>query len=108
MGVTVSIDPRVLVVVVVIPMLVMWAVVLVDIALQPLMRGRAKAFWVILCTLFWPAQILYWMTRPMQGRVERPEGRTDPHARLVQGALDREAGCIDDSAWAALVRDLRG
>lgn len=90
------------------PLLVVWIVVLVDLARQPRMRARAKWTWALLCTAVWPMLALYLLTRPLQGRSQHPERRTDPHARLVDGALAHEAGRIDDVEMASLGRELRG
>ena len=103
-----TIDPGVLMVVVLIPLVIVWAVVMIDIARQPRMSGAAHPPLAALCTLIWPMLIVYWMTRPTRGRLEVPEGRTDPSARLVRAALAHESGLIDDSAMTSLVRELRG
>jgi hypothetical protein len=86
-----------LLVFVIIPLVVVWAVVLVDIALQPRLSGVAKAVWAVLCTVVWPFQIIYLLTRPNRGRVERDEARADRHAQLVAAVLDHEAELIDDA-----------
>lgn len=91
-----------------VPLLAVWIIVLVDIARQPFMRAPAKWTWAALCTVIWPMLAVYLLTRPLQGRSLRPGRRTDPHARLVDGALAHEAGRIDDREMAALARDLRG
>jgi hypothetical protein len=90
-----------------VPLLVVWLVVLVDILRQPAMSGRRKALWVLACTSVWPLQIVYLLVRPQQGRAERLERRSDPHARLVEAALAHEAGRIDGVAMAGLARQLR-
>jgi uncharacterized membrane protein (UPF0182 family) len=94
--------------IVVVPALVIWLVVLVDVLRQPARSGRWKALWVLACTLVWPVQIVYLLVRPQQGRVERLEHRADPHARLVEATLAHEAGRIDDAAMAEVARQLRG
>lgn len=94
-------------VVVWVPLLVVWIVVLVDLVRQPRMARSTKLAWAAACTVVWPAMILYWMTRPTQGRAERDEGRTDAHHRLVQAALAHEDGRLDDAALAQQVRQLR-
>jgi hypothetical protein len=92
---------------VVFPLLAVWVIVLVDIARQPRMRARAKWIWALMCTAIWPTLIVYWLTRPMQGRSLHPERRADPHARLADAALAHEAGRIDDSEMTALAQRLR-
>lgn len=82
---------------VIVPLVVVWAVVMVDIALQPRLSGPVKVVWAVLCTMVWPVQIVYLLTRPNRGRVERDEVRTDRHAQLVAAVLDHEAGGIDDA-----------
>lgn len=108
MGSPVTDQSRVTALLVVVPLLVVWVVVLVDIARQPRMRAPAKWTWAALCTAIWPMLVVYWLTRPLQGRAQRPERRTDPHARLVDGALAHEAGRIDDLGMTSLIQDLRG
>lgn len=93
--------------IVVVPLLVVWLVVLVDVLRQPAMSAGRKALWVLACTLAWPVQIIYLLVRPQQGRAERLEHRADPHARLVEAALAHEAGRIDAAAMAAVARQLR-
>ncbi len=95
------------VIVVVVPLLAAWVVVLVDLARQPRMARSTKLLWALVCTLVWPALIVYWMTRPTQGRAERDEGRTDAHHRLVQAALAHEDGRLDAAGFAEQVRALR-
>ncbi len=93
--------------VIVIPLFVVWVVVMVDVALQPRMPGRTKAIWIVLCTAVWPMQLVYMLTRPNRGLVERQENRSDPHARLVAAVLDHEAGRLDDDSFGRIVADLR-
>jgi hypothetical protein len=93
--------------IVVVPLLVVWLVVLVDVLRQPAMSGGRKALWVLACTLVWPVQIVYLLVRPQQGRAERLEHRADPHSRLVDVALAHEAGRIDAAAMAEVARQLR-
>lgn len=87
--------------------LLMWGVVLGDIALQPRMSGRVKAAWVVACTLMWPMLVVYWLTRPVQGRVERVREGTDPRSELVEAVLAHESGRVDAQAMAALIARLR-
>jgi hypothetical protein len=96
-----------LLVVVWIPLLVVWAVVMIDVVRRRDLSRTAKALWAVVCTLLWPALIAYLLLRPTRGRLEDPENRTDPHARLVDAALRHEAGGIDDTAMDAIVRGLR-
>lgn len=93
--------------VIVIPLVVVWVVVTVDIALQPRMPGRTKAIWIVLCTVVWPMQVLYMLTRPNRGLVERQEHRSDAHAQLVAAVLDHEGGRLDDDSFGRVVGDLR-
>ena len=78
-----------------------WVIALVDVVRQPHMSTRAKWVWVIAFSLIWPMLIVYLLTRPVQGRFERAEGRDYPHARLVDAALAHEDGRIDDEQMAA-------
>lgn len=94
--------------IIVIPLTVVWVIALVDIVRQPRMSVRAKWTWAILCSLIWPLLIVYLLTRPVQGRFERSEGRDYPHARLVDAVLDHEDGRIGEQQMTSLVRELRG
>lgn len=96
-----------LLVFIIIPLVVVWAVVMVDIALQPRFSGVAKAVWAVLCTVVWPIQIAYLLIRPNRGRVERDEARADRHAQLVAAVLDHEAGRIDDAQMRGVSARLR-
>jgi uncharacterized membrane protein (UPF0182 family) len=96
-----------LLVFIIIPLVVVWAVVMVDIALQPRLSGVAKVVWAVLCTVVWPLQIAYLLIRPNRGRVERDEGRTDRHAQLVAAVLDHEAGRIDEAQMREVAARLR-
>lgn len=96
-----------LLIVVWIPLVVVWAVVLVDVIRRQDLSGPAKVLWAAVCTLVWPAMIAYLMLRPTRGRLEDMEHRGDPHARLVDAALLHEAGGIGDAAMESLVRELR-
>ena len=96
-----------LLIVVGIPLLVVWFVVFVDVVRRQDLSAAAKVLWAVACTLLWPALIAYLMLRPTRGRLEDPEDRADPHARLVDAVLLHEAGRIDDTEMDALVRELR-
>ncbi|MGB7979452.1 MAG: hypothetical protein WCF36_01520 [Candidatus Nanopelagicales bacterium] len=97
-----------LLIAVVLPLIAVWVIVVVDIVRQPRMTGRAKLLWLVVCTVIWPMLIVYWLTRPVQGRLERSEDRTDPHSRLVDAALGHESGRLDDLTWTHTARALRG
>lgn len=90
------------------PLLVVWVIAVIDVVRQPHMSRRGKWLWVISFSLVWPLLALYLLTRPVQGRFERQESRDYPHARLVDAALAREDGRIDDAQMAGVVRELRG
>ncbi len=97
-----------LLIAVVLPLVAVWVIVVVDIVRQPRMTGRAKVLWLVVGTVIWPMLIVYWLTRPVQGRLERSADRTDPHSRLVDSALAHESGRLDDTGWAQTARALRG
>ena len=107
MGRPVTVDAGAYLLVIVLPLFVVWVLAVVDIAGQPRMSRRAKWAWVLLCSLVWPMLVVYFLTRPVQGRIERAESRAYPHARLVDAALAREEGRIDEAQLAAVVADLR-
>ena len=100
-------DSVALLIVVWIPLLVVWAVVIVDVIRRQDLGPTAKALWAAVCTVLWPALIVYLMLRPTRGRLEDPEQRDDPQARLVQAVLLHESGAIDNAELAAIVRELR-
>jgi len=91
-----------------VPLVAVWVIVLVDIVGQPRLSTRMKWIWGLGCTVLWPLMIAYWITRPVQGRIERTQERTSPRDRLVDAVLDHEDGRIDDSEMATIVRQLRG
>jgi hypothetical protein len=90
-----------------IPLLVVWGVVMIDVIRRQDLGLAAKAFWAAVCTVLWPALIVYLMLRPTRGRLEDPEGRDDPQARLVDAALRHESGSIDDAQLETILRELR-
>lgn len=92
-----------------IPLFLVWAFVVVDIVGQTGLSTRAKWIWVPLVTVVWPLLIVYWLTRPVQGRALSlsSASRDYPQARLVDGALDHESGRIDDQQMSALEASLR-
>lgn len=90
-----------------IPLLVVWAVVIVDVIRRRDLRPAAKVLWVAACTLLWPALIVYLMLRPTRGRLEDPDKRDDPQARLVAAVLLHESGAIDDAELESTLRGLR-
>ena len=100
-------DSVALLIVVWIPLLVVWGVVIVDVIRRPDLGPTAKALWAAVCTVLWPALIVYLLLRPTRGRLEDPEGRDDPQARLVDAALRHESGAIDDAQMASIVGELR-
>jgi hypothetical protein len=107
MGRPVTADQRAYLLVIAIPLFAVWVIAVVDVVRQPRMSTRAKLIWVVLFSLIWPLLIVYWMTRPVQGRLERAGSREYPHAQLVDAALDHEDGALDDEQMAAVVRGLR-
>lgn len=100
-------DSAAMLIVVWIPLLVVWAVVVVDVIRRQDLGPAAKAFWAAICTVLWPALIVYLMLRPTRGRLEDPEKRDDPQARLVAAVLLHESGAIDDTELESIVRELR-
>ena len=92
-----------------IPLFLVWAFVVVDILRQTGLSTRAKWIWVPLVTVVWPLLIVYWLTRPVQGRAlsQISADRNYPQARLVDGVLDHESGRIDDEQMEALKASLR-
>jgi hypothetical protein len=100
-------DEIALLIVVWIPLLVVWAIVLVDVIRRQDLGRAAKVLWAVICTLLWPALIVYLLLRPTRGRLEDPENRDDPQAQLVNAVLLHESGAIDDAEMASIVRGLR-
>lgn len=107
MGSPVNAEAWTYLVVLVIPLFCVWALAVVDVVRQPRMSRRVKWVWAVVFSLIWPLLIVYLLTRPVQGRLERMESRDYPHARLVDAALAHEQGRIDDAEMAAAVRRLR-
>ena len=102
-----STDSGAMLIVVWIPLFVVWAVVVVDVLRRRDLGTARKAIWILVCTLLWPALIAYLLLRPTRGRLEDPEMREDVHARLVNAALQHEAGEIDAAELAEIVQGLR-
>ena len=100
--------PLPVILIVQVPLLLIWAFVLVDIVRQPQMRTRRKVLWVLGCTVIWPVQVVYLLVRPQRGRAERAVDRDDPHDRLVDAVLDHEDGRLDRPAFLRVVQELRG
>ena len=96
-----------LLIVVWIPLLAVWALVMVDLVRQTTLSLRARWAWGIVCTLVWPAMIAYLLVRPTSGRLVTTHERTDARARLVDLVLDREAGRISADEMATEVAALR-
>ena len=107
MGCPVSAEQGVYALFIALPLLVVWVIALIDVVRQPHMSRRVKWLWVISFSLVWPLLIVYLLTRPVQGRIERAQNRDYPHARLVDAALAHEDGRIDDAQLEGLVRQLR-
>jgi hypothetical protein len=90
-----------------IPLVAIWAFVMVDLVRQRRLSTTARVIWAVVCTLLWPAMSAYLMMRPTSGRIAVPEVRTDPRSRLVEAVLDHEAGRIDDAQMARITSELR-
>jgi hypothetical protein len=100
-------DSGAMVIVVWIPLLVVWVVVMADVIRRRDLGTAGKALWMVVCTVLWPALIAYLLLRPTRGLLEDAEDRDDRHARLVNAALLREAGAIDDAEMSGIVNGLR-
>ncbi len=90
-----------------VPLVAIWAFVVIDVLAQPDLGHARKAAWIALCTVVWPALALYLLVRPQQARIARPEQRSDPHAALVAAVLDHEAGRLGEAEFVARVGALR-
>lgn len=90
------------------PLVIVWVVVMVDLIRRSPMSRAARLAWGVACTFVWPAMIAYLLIRPTRGRLEVAPARHDPRARLIDAALDHEAGRLDDAAWVEMVGQLRG
>lgn len=89
-----------------IPVMVVWAYVMVDLARRRETPPATRITWAVVCTLVWPALIVYLLTRPTSGRIVELEARSDGRAQLVAAVLDHEAGRIDDARMAAITAGL--
>ena len=90
-----------------IPLLAIWAFVMIDLVRQRRLSTTARVIWAVVCTLLWPAMIAYLMMRPTSGRIDAAERRTDARAVLVDAVLEHEAGRIDDAEMARVTSSLR-
>ena len=97
-----------LLIVVWIPLVAVWATVMVDLLRQRRMSTAARILWAVVCTVVWPALIAYLFLRPTSGRIVDPEHRTDPRAVLVAAVLDHETGRLDDAEMRRVTAGLRG
>ncbi len=94
-----------------IPVLVVWLIVLLDVAVRGDLSVLAKAAWIAAVTLFWPVMILYLLLRPVQGRMQSSSAvrgrKSNPHQRLVVAVLDHDAGMLSDADYRRTTAELR-
>ena len=96
---------------VVVPLLLVWAFVVVEILREQQLPVGRKVLWVLACTLVWPMLLAYLLLGPQRGRAERAvdQGeRDDAHDRLVDAVLAHEDGRIDAGTFARTIGELRG
>lgn len=89
------------------PLAVVWVVVIVDLVRRSQMSRGARWAWGVACTLVWPMMLAYLLMKPTRGRLEAADRREDPRGRLVDAALAREAGRLDDAEWVRTVAQVR-
>lgn len=94
-----------------IPVIVVWLVVLLDIAVRGDLRVWGKLAWLAAVTLLWPMMILYLLLRPVDGRLQSDAAvrrrKPDPHQRLVVAVLDHEAGLSTEAEYRTIKDGLR-
>ena len=96
---------------VVVPLILVWAFVVVAVVREQQLSVGQKTLWVLACTLVWPMLLAYLLLGPQRGRAERVAGhrdRADPHDRLVDAVLDREDGRIDANTFRRTIAELHG
>ena len=98
-------------VVIVIPLVVVWAVVLFDIGVRGDLSVPGKLGWIAAITLLWPTMILYLLLRPVHGRLVTTAAvrrrRPDERQQLVVAVLDHQAGRSSDEQFRARIAALR-
>lgn len=93
----------------VIPIVALWLLVLVDIAVRPDLSGLRKLVWMLASTVFWPSMIAYLLSRPLTGRLdEAPKRRGSARrAELVQLVALRQAGRVSPEDFQEGIKKLR-
>lgn len=97
---------------VVIPLLLIWVWVVVDVLTRSDTRPWVRVVWLVVVTLYWPTLLIYILTKPVQGRLVDPQvirmrDRQDSQDRLAMAVLEHEAGRLDGARFARLSERLR-
>lgn len=97
---------------VVIPLLLIWVWVVVDVFTRSDTRPWVRVVWLVVVTLYWPTLLIYILTKPVQGRLVDPQvirmrDRQDSQDRLAMAVLEHEAGRLDGARFARLSERLR-
>jgi hypothetical protein len=86
----------------VVPAVLVWAQVVVDIVTRPGLSAAWRLVWVVVVTVFLPAALAWLLLRPagdpLRKALVTPDA-DDPAAQLVQLVVDHDAGRIDDVAF---------
>ena len=93
----------------VVPAIVMWLYVVVDIAIRPGVGRLARVVWVAAVTVALPAALLWLLVRPtgdpVRARLAQIDA-SDPRAQLVDLVQDHDAGRVDDATFERRRDDL--
>ena len=86
----------------VVPALVMWLYVVVDVAIRPGVGRLARVAWVAAVTIALPAALLWLLVRPtgdpVRARLAQIDAN-DPRVQLVDLVQDHDAGRVDDATF---------
>lgn len=87
----------------VLPAVVVWLVVLSDIATRQGLTGRARLAWAVAVTAFFPTALVWLLLRPTGDPLSRSVARldeADPRVRLAELVVRHDRGEIADADFA--------
>lgn len=96
---------------IVLPALVVWIILLVDIATSSRLAPIWRIGWMIAITIFFPLGLLWLLIRPSGGFARQHGNRVahdDPGQLLLDLIDDRERGLITDTDFAERFSELTG
>jgi len=94
---------------IVLPALVVWIILLVDIATSSRLAIPWRIGWMIAITIFFPIGLLWLLVRPSGGFARQygdRVGNDDPGQKLIDLISEREEGAVSDADFTQRFRDL--